>query len=466
MIWISRSKGNPARLARELEKGGARTVVEDEKLRSVEMIFAGDVDGSLSAAREDVYARPGTKPEIRWASIMEDLHRRDFSLNAIAISLNPASRGLLLDPTNGLADLENREIRALSIHSFTNQPIRLLRALRYSARMEFELESRTAEWFALAMERKMVESIAPDDVGGELRQLAREEKPAAILKAWEAKELIDLIHPQLARRHPHYELLTRILRARDDLRSAGLRPRMSVPVTYAVLGRLKSRERSSALHNLGFRASETDAVANIEDESLKMVKMLSGRKTALPGDAYAFLEKTPGDVLAVAMAESSNSKALNKIRAYLQKWRPLRQALPAAVMELESLGMARGPKFDHVIEGLFNQQLLGKGRVPEDRIKVLRKLSGIKEIPVKKIKEEKEKEKKKPDDKLKNRLIGKGQAVAATGPAQAAPAQLAKPAAQAPKKAAVKAAVKASAKKAPARPRPQGGKKRAARKRG
>src|SRR6266849_1406398 len=79
-------EGNPARLVRELEKGGAQIVFEDERLRHVEMIFAGDCDGSLSAARDNVYARPGTTPEIRWSTIMEDLRCRDFSLNAIAIS--------------------------------------------------------------------------------------------------------------------------------------------------------------------------------------------------------------------------------------------------------------------------------------------------------------------------------------------------------------------------------------------
>src|SRR5579863_1137972 len=124
-------EGNPIRMVRELEKGGARVVRDSERLRHYEMVFAGDADGSISAARDDYYERPGAKPEYRFSSIMEDLRRRDFSINAIAISLNSQSRGLLLDPTNGLADIEKQEVRALSIHSFTNQPVRLLRALRY-----------------------------------------------------------------------------------------------------------------------------------------------------------------------------------------------------------------------------------------------------------------------------------------------------------------------------------------------
>jgi tRNA nucleotidyltransferase/poly(A) polymerase len=204
-------EGNPARFARELEKGGARVVDEDEKLRRIELLFAGDVDGCIEAAREEVYPRPGARPETRWSTIMEDLRRRDFSLNAIAISLNAASRGLLLDPTNGLADLESREVRGLSIHSFTNQPVRLLRAIRYGARMDFKLESRTEEWFKLALERGLQETITPEDAGTELRQLAREDKPVQVLKAWEARGLLEAISPQLAKRHPHYEMLARIL---------------------------------------------------------------------------------------------------------------------------------------------------------------------------------------------------------------------------------------------------------------
>ena len=397
-------EGNPSRFARELEKGGGRVVDEDEKLRHVDMIFAGDVDGSIEAAREEVYARPGVRPEMRWSTIMDDLRRRDFSLNAIAISLNAASRGLLLDPTNGLADLETREVRALSIHSFTNQPVRLLRAIRYCARMDFKLESRTEDWFNLALERGLQESIPPGEAGAELRQLAREDRPAQILKAWEARGLLEPISSQLAKRHPHYEMLARILRARDDLAASGVRPRLFAPITCAVLGKLKDREVSSVLHRVEYRQAQIEAVTSLEERAQKVVAMLAGRKTAAPGEAYAFLEKAPADLLAFILAESSNSKAVSKIRTYLNKWRPLRQALPAAILELESIGMAHGPKFEKVIEDLFQAQLQGKARNPELRIKLLRKLSGIKEAPKKKIEE---KGKKLAADKAKKKLVGK-----------------------------------------------------------
>jgi len=384
-------EGSPFRIARELEKGGARILSQDERLRHVELIFAGDADGSIAAARDDLYHRPGTRPEIRWSTVMEDLRRRDFSLNAIAISLNPASRGLLLDPTNGLADLETREVRALSIHSFTNQPVRLLRVLRYCARMGFKMEPRTAEWFALAIERGLHHAIPPGDVGKEVRQLAREEKPAAILKSWEAHDLIGAIHARLGRRHPHYDALGRIVRVRDDMAAAGYRPRLFAPVTLRLLGRLKSRERSAALTRMEFRSAEWKAVLHLEKESKRLVKMLASRKTATPRDAYRFLQEVPLEMLAYTLAEASNAKVLGKIRNFLYKWRPLRQALPSAAAELEALGMPRGPKFDKVLEDLFQWQLLGKGRKPEDRTKLLRKLAGIKEPPKKKPKEEKRK---------------------------------------------------------------------------
>ena len=257
--------------------------------------------------------------------------------------------------------------------------------------MGSKLEPRTEERFALALERGLQERIPPVDAGRELRQLAREDKPASVLKAWEAQGLMGTFHPQLARRHPDYEILARILRARDDLTTAGLRPRLLAPVLYAVLRRLKPGGRTATLHRLGYRSREIEAVLHLEVRAKKVVKMLTGSKTKALGDAFAYLANTPPDLLALVMAAKPNSKALGKIRNYLHKWRPLRQALPSAVMELELLGFPRGQKFNKVIEELFHLQLAGKGRTPEDRTRILRKLSGIKEPPKKRAKKKKRK---------------------------------------------------------------------------
>jgi tRNA nucleotidyltransferase (CCA-adding enzyme) len=382
-------EGNPSKIARELEKGGAKILSEDERLRHIEVLFAGEVEGSISAARDDHYVRPGTRPEIRWSTIMEDLRRRDFSLNAIAISLNPASRGLLLDPTNGLSDIEHGEVRALTIHSFTNQPVRLLRVLRFAARMGFKTEARTQEWFDLAIERDLHHTIAPEDAGGELRALAREERPAVVLKAWEQHHLLEAVNANLAKRHPDYDAITRLMKAREDLFTAGFRPRLAAPMLLAVLGRLKDREQSAVLSKAGYRSAEADAVLSFEKEAIEAQKELTGRKMNAPIDAYRFLEKMPLDQTAYLLVESNNSAALSKIRAYLHKWRPVRIALPVVANELEALGLARGSKFDAIVEQVFGMQLTGRGKTVEEREKILRKLSGIKEAPKKKEKEKK-----------------------------------------------------------------------------
>lgn len=377
-------EGNPVHIARELEKGGAQILSTDEKLRHIELIFHGDVDGSLSAARDEIYERPGARPEFRWSTIMEDLRRRDFTCNAIGLSLNPASRGLLLDPTNGVADLEKREIRVISMHNFTNQPVRLLRLLRYKVRLGFAIEARTQGWFELALERGLADAIDPKQAGDEIRQLAREENPTGILKEWQKWDLLKVVHPKFSRKEPDFAGLAKLSQVREQMAAAGYReligntvePRLLGPVVFFLYKRFSPRERNSSLSRLGFRAPELNRIAHLEKEAAAIVKMLSGRKTARPLDAFQFLEKVPLAMLAFIQVRFKKPAVHAKIRNYLYKWRPLRALLP--VGELESLGVPRGPKFDKILEEFFEAQLRGKGKTPEERTKLLRKLAGIK----------------------------------------------------------------------------------------
>jgi hypothetical protein len=179
----------------------------------------------------------------------------------------------------------------------------------------------------------------------------------------------------------------------------------------AILGRLKDSERKAVLSRISFPPSELRSVHDVEPEAQKIVKLLSGPKTASARDAYAFLDKAPLDLLAYILAESKNGKAVGKIKTYFSKWKPIRQALPGVAAELDALGMERGAKFDKVVEDFFQLQLLGRARKPEDHAKILRKLAGIKEPP------KKVEEKKKPEKPKKKGEPGyKQEQAAPTGP--------------------------------------------------
>src|SRR5215467_12588146 len=120
-------EGNALKLAKAVaERGGAELEAVDEHRRSAELLFPSGVTAQIVMSRQEKYGKPGARPQVSAATIQEDLRGRDFTVNAIALSLNKASRGLLLDPTNGLADLERRELRTLNTYTFYDDPSRLI----------------------------------------------------------------------------------------------------------------------------------------------------------------------------------------------------------------------------------------------------------------------------------------------------------------------------------------------------
>jgi hypothetical protein len=199
----------------------------------------------------------------------------------------------------------------------------------------------------------------------------------------------------------------------------------------AILGRLKDNEQKSLLNKLGFKSAEVETILEFDEETTATAKELSGKKMAAPIDAYRFLEKMPTERIAYIQAFSSNSGAVSKIRAYLNKWRPMRQGVTAVANELTAIGMPAGPKFDAIVQQVFAMQLAGRGKTPEEREKILRKLSGIKEQP--KPKETKGKDKKGAKIAAKPALLAGKTAVPTTKTAPAAPTKGVKPAATAKK---------------------------------
>jgi hypothetical protein len=196
-------------------------------------------------------------------------------------------------------------------------------------------------------------------------------------------------------------------------------------VVFFLYKRFSARERNASLSRLGFCTPELNHIVQLEKEAAAVVKMLSGRKTARPLDAFRFLEKVPLAVLAFIQARFKKPAVHTKIRNYLYKWRPLRALLP--VGELESLGVPRGPKFDNILEAFFEAQLRGKGKTPEERTKLLRKLAGVKPEQKKTKKEERKPAKARKGSKPESRADSSAPPDVPSAPPSAAPGTLVPP---------------------------------------
>jgi tRNA nucleotidyltransferase (CCA-adding enzyme) len=135
-----------------------------------------DMQIDVARARAETYPRPGALPEVRPASIADDLARRDFTINAMAFPLG--GNGELLDPHGGLEDLRAKRLRVLHDRSFVDDPTRALRAARYAARFGFDLEPGTAELIRDAD----LSTVSEDRIDNELRRIAAEDDPAPPLR--------------------------------------------------------------------------------------------------------------------------------------------------------------------------------------------------------------------------------------------------------------------------------------------
>src|SRR5438034_8625073 len=188
-------QGNPVKLQKEFERAGAVVGGSEGDSQTIYITLPGGVRAEVSSARTERYEKTGKPPIVTPATIMQDLRRRDFTVNAMALSLNPGSRGLLMDPFNGPADIEAKLLRILHNYAFVEDPSRLIRASRFSARFHWPLEERTQARYDSAKENNYIEYIANRTIGYEIEQLAYEDDPLNVIRIFEKEGWLRVLSP-------------------------------------------------------------------------------------------------------------------------------------------------------------------------------------------------------------------------------------------------------------------------------
>jgi tRNA nucleotidyltransferase/poly(A) polymerase len=310
------------------DKTGARLVETDENRKSAELVFPSSVTAQIAMSRQEKYARPGSKPQVAPATIQEDLRGRDFTCNAIALSLNKASRGLLLDPMNGLADIERRELRAINTYGFYDDPSRLLRLVRFRVRLGFSIEERTQMQVANAREAEVEKSISSRALGDELKRIGVEDSPAEILHGLEEAGLLALFSPALTGAKLNLAGLTRLEKAArllaDDARTRAAR---LGPFLYALTEKLSAKEKQALIKATDLRKAELDAWQKLEARSKKLETALRSARIKKASQVYLLLANAPPEEVLFLLYHSTQKQVVERLRNYFQKYLPMIQEI-------------------------------------------------------------------------------------------------------------------------------------------
>jgi len=346
------------------KKAGARIAEEDDHRKSLELVFPGGATAGIAMARRERYSKPGGKPQVTPATIHEDLRFRDFTVNAIALSLNRASRGLLVDPTNGLGDLERKELRTAYSFAFYDNPARILRLIRLKVRLGFTIEERTQQQYENVRAEKLEEKIPPARLLEELRRIAEDPNPGGILHALDQEKLLYLFSPALAGTKLNLAGFARLHKARQLIPAGIPFPVHNFGLFLSVLTeKLTTKEKSALIRAVGMRQPDKESWQKLETRSKKLDKELKSLKLTRPSHIYQAVTKAPGDQVLFLLLRSQHRLVQDRIRNYFQKYLPLAQEVTGE--EVRAKGVEPGtPKYEKVKEELIATRLNARPKKP------------------------------------------------------------------------------------------------------
>jgi tRNA nucleotidyltransferase/poly(A) polymerase len=366
-------QGNPLKLQKELEKAGAVIHGTDDHTNTLYLNLPGNVRAEISMSRSEQHLKTGKPPVITPATITEDLRRRDFTINAMALSLNEGSKGLLQDPFNGVADLEAKLIRILQNYSFLEDPSRLIRATRFAARFAWPLEERTQQRFDAAKEGNYIGHVSQRALGYEIEQLAYEDDPLHIVKTLEKEGWLSVLHAHWTTGKIDVASLTALMKTRQQMTELGYWTDPSPAVLHFLTSKLAEKDRHEVEKAIP-RKGLVEGWRELERGSKDLAKRLSGKEAATPSKTWQLLSSSRPEALLFLAVSSKQQAVSNKIRNFFTKWREVQKRIPLPEMT-ELLITPAMAEYPAIAQGVFMLLLDGKLRSQPEIMKYLKPLA-------------------------------------------------------------------------------------------
>ena len=315
-------------------------------------------------ARREVYATPAALPTVEPAGIQEDLFRRDFTINAMALSLKARGHGELVDPYDGQADLDQGVVRVLHDESFVDDPTRIFRAVRYESRFGFRMDEHTESLARAAIDGALVSRLSAARLREELIELLDERAAVASMVRLGNLRLAAAIHPRLVADEESAALFTR-------LRDLDAQYELDVPawrLGLEILARALPREEVHALlHRLNLPKRDARHIAAaVVDGPVLAERLRDGGLAASEIVRLAEPDHPDAPLLALALAD------LEPLREYFDRLQHVQLDIGGA--ELAELGLGESPRVGEILAELRRRKLNGELDGRESELAAAREL--------------------------------------------------------------------------------------------
>jgi len=349
-------EGDAVQLAQQVAATGRARLLARHRFGTAKLRYE-DFTLDLATARKETYAKPGALPAVTPGTLKDDLIRRDFSINTMAVSLAAHDYGELIDPHQGKSDLEHRLIRVLHSRSFSDDATRILRAVRYEQRLGFRFEAQTHK--LLKANIPMLDTISGDRIRHELELILKEDRPELAIKRLAELGALPRISPFLK---GEGWIADKFDRARRLKKPGHLPSLYFCLLTYS----FSESEIGQFLARLNMQAKLSRAM---RDTLCLKTRLPLLDKSALKSSEVCYLLQEYDPLAIQANAVASESPVVQRhLQLFLTKLRFVRTSLNGE--ELKRLGISAGPEMGKVLQILHRAKLDGEVSTKADEKKL------------------------------------------------------------------------------------------------
>jgi tRNA nucleotidyltransferase (CCA-adding enzyme) len=359
-------EGDGMAFARRLADRQGAALKIFERFATAYVVFPDRMKFDIASTRAGQPARLGAGNEGAWSApagepcpIEQDLMRRDFTINALAIHLNAGRFGQLLDPSGGLRDLRGHTLRAVYDSSFIDDPTRVYRAIRFERRFGFTIERRTLRLLKEAVANRLPHRLPGHRVKNELMLLLAEPDPARTIRRLSALNLLHPIHPAL---HLTPRLTTLLAGLANALkwwqrRFPDRKPDRPLASFMALTAGLSAPAVNALMKRLVLPEGQADKVRTVTHRLEPILRRLHKDRPLTPSQAYRLLAGLPDEGLVLLVAKAASASVKRLVSVYLTAYQPARLAINGKT--LASMGLKSGPIYKTVLDRVLDAKLDG-----------------------------------------------------------------------------------------------------------